>query len=642
MTRRSKLTLALRWSLLGFGALMGLWTRPPLADPDPYYGLMLAMAVYLAVSVFWTLDDDAVLQRCMLAFTEVVLVTALISLSGGLRSPYFILYVAGAALASAEHGSLAGLLYAVVGVLGYLGPTVVMGDFQLKGGMDYVTRVLVLLWVGALGFIPRGELVDHEEEHHMGQLDQALYTARMETQARQTKEQELYAERRKLEALIEVSYRLAVIRRLEDLLTNIVEVATDQLQVQVAAVMFIRDGHVTVMQSNGLPDMMTTAMRSRVGTGLFGQLIQTDRSFRYSHVDGRAPLTGFGELGPFESLLPSSARLGTSRGFQTGAQELRNFLVVPLRSPTDRGPFGLLVVGNLLVGEAFTDAHDGYMRILATYAAITIRNIQARVELERSHYEMIQALAQAIEAKDPYTHGHVARVRNYSVRLARAMGLAPEVVRDVDTAAILHDVGKISTPDEILRKPGALTDAEFETMKEHAANSLVILRDIRSVSPEVQRMVLHHHERWDGKGYPARLAGNDIPLGAQIISVADCYDAMTSDRPYRKGFAPNEALKRMENGFGSQFNGLILAYFFAMFEYVPQDNQEAARTTDEVRRRVQENLLRTYPAARIPVRMGVGGSAATDPGSYVASETVIVPAEGVSQPTKKFIQFDAK
>lgn len=587
-----------------------------MADPDPYYGLMVAMGVYLLVSAFWNLDEDAQLQRCTLAFTEVVLVTALVALSGGLKSPFFIVYMAGAALAAADHGPLAGLLYSVVGVLGYLGPAFAEGELQVKGSSAYGIKTALLLWIGALGFLPKKQPTrEREFEQHRGQLDQALYTARQETQARQTKEQELYAERRKLEALIEVSYNLVNSSRLEELLHSIVEVATDQLQVQLAAVLFIRDGVVTVMQSNGIPELMAAAMRARVGSGLLGQLIQQERSFRYSHLDGRAPLQPFGDLGTFEQLLPST---NANRGFQTGGQELRNFLVQPLHSPQEPRPFGLLVVGNLLVGEAFTDSHDGYLRILATWAAITIRNVQARVERERSHYEMIQALAQAIEAKDPYTHGHVARVRNYSVRLARAMGLAPEVVRDVDTAAILHDVGKISTPDEILRKPGALTDAEFATMKEHASNSLVILRDIRSVSQEVQRMVLHHHERWDGKGYPSQLSGNDIPLGAQIISVADCYDAMTSDRPYRKGFQPHEALKKMENGYGSQFNGLILAYFFAMFEYRPQVNQEAARATDEVRRRVQENLMRTYPAAQIPVKMGQGGA-------YTAVETVIMP-----------------
>jgi len=615
-----KLTAGLRWTLLMFSVLMALWIRPPMADPDPYYGLMLVMAVYLLVGTFWHLDDDAYLQRCTLAFTEVVLVTALVTLSGGLKSPFFLVYMAGAALAAADHGALAGLLYAVVGTLGYVGPPMVMGEFQLKGSSGYFLKIVLLLWSGAIGFIPKKEPGrDREYEASRGQLDQALYTARQETQARQTKEQELYAERRKLEALIEVSYRLVNTSRLEELLTTIVEVGTDQLQVEVAAVMFIRDGVVTVIQSNGMPEMMAAAMRAKVGSGLMGQLIQQDRSFRYSHLDKRVPLQPFGDIGPFETLLPASARGAANQGFQTGGAELRNFLVEPLRSPSDPRPFGLLVVGNLLVGDAFTDSHDGYLRILATWAAITIRNVQARVERERSHYEMIQALAQAIEAKDPYTHGHVARVRNYSVRLARAMGLAPEVVRDVDTAAILHDVGKISTPDEILRKPGALTDAEFETMKEHASNSLFILRDIRSVSQEVQKMVLHHHERWDGKGYPGRLSGNDIPLGAQIISVADCYDAMTSDRPYRNGFAPHEALRRMENGYGTQFNGLILAYFFAMFEYQPQENPEAARATDEVRRRVQENLMRTYPAAQIPVRMGSGG------GAYAAVDTVIMP-----------------
>lgn len=218
------------------------------------------------------------------------------------------------------------------------------------------------------------------------------------------------------------------------------------------------------------------------------------------------------------------------------------------------------------------------MRVLSTNAAVALKNIFFTAQLERSHWELIQALAQAIEAKDSYTSNHVGRVRDLSVEIARTIGLNREQTRVIAIAATLHDVGKISTPDRVLLKPGPLTDEEYEIMKLHAPNGAQILRNIHSLPPGVEPMVRHHHERWDGKGYPDRIAGKDIPLGAQIISIADCYDAMTYDRPYRKGFPQQEALKKMEMGCGTQFNPKLLCAFFAIQGYVPTTEPTAIDT----------------------------------------------------------------
>jgi HD-GYP domain-containing protein (c-di-GMP phosphodiesterase class II) len=128
-------------------------------------------------------------------------------------------------------------------------------------------------------------------------------------------------------------------------------------------------------------------------------------------------------------------------------------------------------------------------------------------------------------------------------------------------------VGKISIPDKVLMKPGALSEEEFEIMKSHVENALHILKDIRSLPPRVFEMVLYHHERYDGGGYPHGLKGEEIPLGAQIIGLADTFDAMTSDRPYRKGFSADEALNRMEEATGTQFNPRLLKAFFGLFEF---------------------------------------------------------------------------
>ena len=165
------------------------------------------------------------------------------------------------------------------------------------------------------------------------------------------------------------------------------------------------------------------------------------------------------------------------------------------------------------------------------------------LELNRLHLSTIETLAMAIDAKDQITHGHVRRVQLYAGGLARAIGMKDQgEIRAVEAAALLHDMGKLAVPEYILNKPGQLTAAEFEKMKLHATVGADILASIDFPYPVVP-IVRHHHERWDGAGYPAGLKETEIPLGARILSVVDCFDALTSDRPYRPRLSHTEALR---------------------------------------------------------------------------------------------------
>jgi putative nucleotidyltransferase with HDIG domain len=162
-------------------------------------------------------------------------------------------------------------------------------------------------------------------------------------------------------------------------------------------------------------------------------------------------------------------------------------------------------------------------------------------ELNRVFLSTVEALALAIDAKDQVTHGHIRRVQRYTMALADALGIKDEKQLDaIRAAALLHDTGKLAVPEYILNKPGPLTAAEFEKMKVHADVGADILKSISFPYP-VEPIVRHHHEQWDGSGYPAGLAGQDIPLGARILSVVDCYDALTSDRPYRPRMTRQQA-----------------------------------------------------------------------------------------------------
>src|SRR2546426_4519323 len=148
----------------------------------------------------------------------------------------------------------------------------------------------------------------------------------------------------------------------------------------------------------------------------------------------------------------------------------------------------------------------------------------------------------AIDAKDQITHGHIRRVQAYAVGLARSIGVADEkLIKAIEAAALLHDMGKLAVPEYILNKPGKLTDTEFEKMKLHASVGADILSSIEFPYPVVP-IVRHHHENWDGSGYPDGLKATDIPLGARILAVVDCFDALTSDRPYRNRMDEETAL----------------------------------------------------------------------------------------------------
>jgi putative nucleotidyltransferase with HDIG domain len=182
-------------------------------------------------------------------------------------------------------------------------------------------------------------------------------------------------------------------------------------------------------------------------------------------------------------------------------------------------------------------------------------------EMNRLHLCTIEALARAIDAKDAVTHGHIRRVQQWAVDLARRMGLRSELeVRAVEAAALLHDVGKLAMPEHILNKPGRLTAAEFERMKMHAKIGAEILSEIEFPYPVVP-IVRHHHENWDGTGYPDQIAGEAIPLGARILAVVDCYDALTSHRPYRRAVSPRDAFALIEERSGTMYDPAVVAAF---------------------------------------------------------------------------------
>jgi len=205
--------------------------------------------------------------------------------------------------------------------------------------------------------------------------------------------------------------------------------------------------------------------------------------------------------------------------------------------------------------------------LLITY--LTHRTSLGRIEDSKRHVEQlsdlylstIETLAMAVDAKDQITHGHIRRVQVYTIELAKLLGVKDErQLKAIEAAALLHDMGKLAIPEHILNKPGKLTDAEFDKMKLHAEIGADLLSAVKFPYPVVP-IVRHHHEHWNGKGYPTGVSGTDIPLGARILSVVDCFDALTSDRPYRPRLTNEEAFATILKGRGTLYDPLIVDTF---------------------------------------------------------------------------------
>ncbi len=196
--------------------------------------------------------------------------------------------------------------------------------------------------------------------------------------------------------------------------------------------------------------------------------------------------------------------------------------------------------------------------------------VESSRQLEATLLETVEMLNAAVEARDPYTAGHSQRVRRIAVAVGRELGLSAQQLETLATTAVFHDIGKIGMPDAILTKPDTLSRSESALMREHVTRGAEIVGRIHSFRDAVPA-VLHHHERWDGLGYPDGLQGTAIPLEAAIIGLADAWDAMVTDRPYRAALQLGAALQEIHGGRGRQFNPAVVDAFIAVAKRQPAD-----------------------------------------------------------------------
>ncbi len=239
----------------------------------------------------------------------------------------------------------------------------------------------------------------------------------------------------------------------------------------------------------------------------------------------------------------------------------RNMISVPLR--TKDKLIGVLQALNKR-DELFDSRDMELLTALSNQVAVAIENARLYGELRETFYATVHALAETIEKRDPYTAGHTKRVMSYSLAIGRTMGLSKDEITNLKLAAILHDIGKIGIRDNVLLKDEKLNSDEFNTIMMHTMYGAEILNHVKQLKNVVPG-VKGHHEKYDGSGYPDRLKGEEIPVTARIIAVADTFDAMTTDRPYRKGLSFDAAFDELKKHAQEQFDPKVVEAFFRAY-----------------------------------------------------------------------------
>lgn len=355
--------------------------------------------------------------------------------------------------------------------------------------------------------------------------------------------QELQQRIEELEKLLRVSMVLNSTLRLEEVLVMVLDQAMDTLQAEAGTLwLFTEDGaELLPLVARGPKGDALKGLRLKRGEGLAGQVADSMEPILVSDVT-KDPRW--------------ASRFDAATGFIT-----RSILCVPM---VNKGKsIGCLQLVNKLGGQLFTERDLHLSMSLAGQSAVVIENSQLYSRLDLLLTSRIRTLSSALDARDPYTRGHSERVSKYSVAIARAMDLPEKELEDIEKIALLHDIGKIGVRDDVLLQQGPLNDEQWKMMKSHTTVGARILGAIepQSLAREWMKGALYHQERYDGKGYPQGLAGKDIPLVARIIAVADTLDAMTTDRPYRKGRSFEEALWEILRCAGTQFDPEVVAAF---------------------------------------------------------------------------------
>jgi len=341
-------------------------------------------------------------------------------------------------------------------------------------------------------------------------------------------------------ALYEVAQVISEMSNLNYALEQIVERVSEVLNVEKSWFMFFeKDGNSLAAHPAAIgidEEQISTLRLSCDAPGVSTQVFRTSRPF-------------FTNTAEQENLVQSE--------FKT-VFKLHNVMAVPLRGQEQT--LGVFLVANKRDQSNFTGNDVRLFRTLASEATVIIQNANLYDKLRRSYHSVVQVISNMVDAREPYTLGHSERVSSYSATIARQMNLPADEIDRIKMAGLLHDIGKIGISESILLKPGRLNADEYNAMKRHSEIGVQILENVE-FPWEIKDLILHHHEFYDGRGYPAGLRGEAIPLGARIIAVCDAFDVITSVRTYHQAKTPWDAFRVIIKESGTQFDPKVIAAF---------------------------------------------------------------------------------
>ncbi|MDX1765292.1 MAG: HD domain-containing phosphohydrolase, partial [bacterium] len=359
----------------------------------------------------------------------------------------------------------------------------------------------------------------------------------------------------RLSSLHHMGQALHSILDIRELLDFFVNLLASQLGAKRVSLMLLDEesGELSIAASVGIDEHVVQGYRARKGEGITGWVIEKGEALLVEDID---------EDSRFKK---HSDRAYDSDSFISAPL----LLSVPIQF--HQKTLGVINFNNKEGGGVFSKNDLEFVTILSRQAAIAIENARLFQQLKDTHFQAITALGEALEAKDTTTGRHSDRLLYFAMQIADRLDLDEGQIEHLRYAAVLHDIGKIGVPERILQKPGKLTTEEFDEIRAHPHLGAELVKRIRFLEP-VAPLIYAHHEWYDGNGYPRGLSGEEIPIEARIVAVLDTYDAMTSDRPYRRSLGRERAIQELKDWSGRQFDPQGVDVFVAVLEA-----QEASR-----------------------------------------------------------------
>jgi putative nucleotidyltransferase with HDIG domain len=336
-----------------------------------------------------------------------------------------------------------------------------------------------------------------------------------------------------LDNLLKATEAIASTLQLDPLLDMIMELGMNIMDAEGCSVLLIdeKEKKLQFVAASGAKKEEIKKLTLDIGEGVAGWVVQNDQPLLIEDVSKDARFS--------------------KRVDEVLRQETKSLICVPLK--VKERTIGVMEVINKKGDRTFTERDMVLFKPLSAQAAVAIERARLYEDLEDMYISTVKSLAAAIDAKDPYTRGHSERVTRFSLLITKELGLDEKIQKDVQLCGLLHDVGKIGVPISVLRKKEKLTDEDWKEIRRHPVLGAEIISPIKQLK-ELIPNVRHHHERYDGKGYPDNLKGEEIPLIARILAVADTFDALTSERPYRNGLSDKAALEEIEICKGTQLD----------------------------------------------------------------------------------------